>query len=34
MRFSAWVWFIGLWAILVYAPVAHWVFSPSGWLFK
>src|SRR5437868_3529391 len=34
MRFSAWVWFIGLWAILVYAPVAHWVFSPTGWLFK
>src|SRR5256884_344394 len=34
MRFSGWVWFIGLWAILVYAPVAHWVFSPSGWLFK
>ncbi len=34
MRFSAWVWFIGLWAVLVYSPVAHWVFSPSGWLFK
>src|SRR6478735_7761012 len=34
MRFSAWVWFLGLWAILVYAPVAHWVFSPNGWLFK
>ena len=34
MRFSAWVWFIGLWALLVYSPVAHWVFSPSGWLFK
>jgi len=34
MRFSAWVWFIGLWAILVYAPVAHWVFSPGGWLFQ
>jgi len=34
MRFSAWVWFIGLWAVLVYAPIAHWVFSPSGWLFK
>jgi Amt family ammonium transporter len=34
MKFSAWVWFIGLWAILVYAPVAHWVFSPAGWLFK
>ncbi len=27
MKFSAWVWFIGLWAILVYAPIAHWVFS-------
>jgi Amt family ammonium transporter len=34
MRFKAWVWFIGLWAVLVYSPVAHWVFSPSGWLFK
>ena len=34
MRFSAWVWFLGLWSILVYSPVAHWVFSPSGWLFK
>lgn len=34
MRFKAWAWFIGLWAVLVYAPVAHWVFSPEGWLFK
>jgi len=34
MRFKAWVWFIGLWLILVYTPVAHWVFAPSGWLFK
>ena len=34
MRFSAWAWFLGLWAILVYSPVAHWVFAPSGWLFK
>ena len=34
MRFSAWVWFLGLWVILVYSPVAHWIFSPSGWLFK
>jgi Amt family ammonium transporter len=34
MRFSAWVWFLGLWAILVYSPVAHWVFAPSGWLFR
>ena len=34
MRFSAWVWFLGLWALLVYSPVAHWVFAPNGWLFK
>ena len=33
MRFSAWVWFLGLWSVLVYSPVAHWVFAPSGWLF-
>ena len=23
-----------LWSLLVYAPVAHWVFSPTGWLFE
>ena len=34
MRFSAWMWFVPLWVILVYTPVAHWVFSPSGWLFQ
>jgi Amt family ammonium transporter len=34
MRFSAWVWFLGLWSVLVYSPVAHWVFSPAGWLFE
>jgi Amt family ammonium transporter len=34
MRWSAWVWFLGLWVVLVYAPVAHWVFSPAGWLFR
>lgn len=34
MRFSAWVWFLGLWALLVYSPVAHWVFSPAGWAFR
>jgi len=32
MRFKAWVWLIGLWSVLVYAPVAHWVFAPVGWL--
>ncbi|APW44655.1 ammonia channel protein [Rhodoferax saidenbachensis] len=32
MRFSALLWFIGLWSIFVYAPVAHWVWEPGGWL--
>jgi Amt family ammonium transporter len=32
MRFSAMLWFIGLWSVLVYAPVAHWVWEPGGWL--
>src|SRR5262245_14180269 len=31
MRWAAWVWFIGLWSLLVYLPVAHWVFA-GGWL--
>jgi Amt family ammonium transporter len=30
-RFGAFVPFIIGWSILVYAPVAHWVFSPEGW---
>jgi ammonia channel protein AmtB len=30
MKFSAMLWFIGLWAIFVYAPIAHWVWSPSS----
>jgi ammonium transporter, Amt family len=32
MKFSAMLWFIGLWAIFVYAPVAHWVWGPDGLL--
>ena len=31
MRWVAWVFFITLWSILVYLPVAHWVFA-GGWL--
>jgi Amt family ammonium transporter len=31
MRWAAWVGFIGAWSILVYLPVAHWVFA-GGWL--
>jgi len=34
LKFGSWVAFSSLWLILVYAPVAHWVFSPAGWLAK
>jgi Amt family ammonium transporter len=34
MRFSAMLWFTGMWSIVVYAPVAHWVWEPGGWLAK
>jgi ammonium transporter, Amt family len=30
MKFSAMLWFIGLWAIFVYSPIAHWVWGPDG----
>src|SRR6202008_1520694 len=30
MKFSAILWFIGLWVIFVYSPVAHWVWGPDG----
>ena len=30
MKFSAMLWFIGLWAIFVYSPVAHSVWGPDG----
>jgi len=32
MKFSAMLWFIGLWVIFVYAPIAHWVWGPDGFL--
>jgi Amt family ammonium transporter len=37
-RFGAWLLFVGVWTVLVYAPVAHWVFDldhdghTGGWL--
>jgi Amt family ammonium transporter len=31
MRFSAYMTFIALWVVVVYAPVAHWVWG-GGWL--
>lgn len=32
MKFSALCLFTVLWSLCVYAPVAHWVWSPIGWL--
>ncbi|WP_034386710.1 ammonium transporter [Deinococcus sp. YIM 77859] len=34
MRFGAFLLFGGLWSLLIYSPLAHWVWSPDGWLFK
>ncbi len=34
MKFSAYVAFITLWSVLIYAPLAHWVWSSDGWLFN
>jgi len=32
MKFSAMMAFMLLWSLLVYSPVAHWVWEPGGWL--
>ncbi len=34
MRFGPYVAFITLWSLIVYAPVAHWVWGNGGWLSK
>ena len=31
MKFSAMMWFMGLWSVLIYSPIAHWVWG-GGWL--
>jgi Amt family ammonium transporter len=33
-KFGAFLLFAVLWTVVVYAPIAHWVFSPTGWLAK
>jgi Amt family ammonium transporter len=33
-RFGAFVLFTILWSVLVYSPLAHWVWAADGWLFK
>lgn len=32
MKFSAYVLFTGAWLLLIYAPMAHWVWAPGGWI--
>lgn len=34
MNFSAYLIFIVLWSLFVYAPIAHWVWGDGGWLSK
>jgi Amt family ammonium transporter len=33
-RFASFVLFTILWSILVYSPIAHWVWATDGWLFQ
>lgn len=32
VRFKAWIMILVLWSLVVYSPVAHWVWGPGGWL--
>jgi len=33
-RFASFVLFTVIWSIVVYSPIAHWVWATDGWLFK
>jgi Amt family ammonium transporter len=33
-KFTTYLVFLVLWLTLVYAPIAHWVWAPNGWLFE
>lgn len=33
MKYSAFMLFIALWVLIVYAPITHWVWAAGGWLF-
>src|ERR687897_1327687 len=33
-RFRSFVLFTALWSLLVYSPIAHWVWATDGWLYK
>ena len=30
MKFSAMLWFMGIWSLVVYAPIAHWVWAATA----
>ncbi len=32
MKFTAYLLFLSLWSLVVYAPVAHWVWGEGGWI--
>ncbi|HLB24229.1 MAG TPA: ammonia channel protein, partial [Dehalococcoidia bacterium] len=34
VKFGPFLAFMALWSLLVYAPVAHWVFDADGWIFS
>lgn len=34
MKYSAFMVFIAVWVLVVYAPITHWVWAADGWLFK
>ncbi|EPY1976903.1 ammonium transporter [Acinetobacter baumannii] len=34
MKYSAFMAFIAIWVLVVYAPITHWVWVADGWLFK
>ena len=34
MKFSAWMIFVPIWTLVVYAPVVYWVYGSDGWIFN
>ncbi len=32
MKFTAYLLYLSLWSLVVYAPVAHWVWGDGGWI--
>ena len=32
LKAAGWITFLVLWSIIVYAPIAHWLWGPDGWL--